>query len=591
MKKMRGWAAVALAFALGTLSPAQQPGQVATVAGTGVIGNGSDGRQGTATDVDMIYGVAVDALGRTYFGDTWNHRVKRIGNDGLVTTIAGTSNPVSGSNRATSTGLSFPRGVAVDAKGNVYIADTGNAVVRRVAPDGTIATFAGTGTAEFSGEGNAATSAGLRGPQGVAVHAGGVVYIADTMNFRIRKVDVTGRIVTIAGTGVPGEPTNETQAVKAQIGVVHSLAVDDGGNVYFADSYHHVVRKVTPAGEISTVAGTGTPGYSGDNGAATAATLRLPRGVAVDALQNLYISDSGNHRIRRVAPNGVITTVLGTGTAGYGTEPGATASAQCSMPYALTADFRGNVVFADLRNYRLRKARWEQITGAPDFTFADISNAASFLPAIAAGGLATIKGKSFGYKEFSAEVIPLPKMMGGVTVMVNNAAVAVLYVGPGQINFQVPWSTPLAGAKLKVNFGGLETEVPIGLVPAAPAIFMWQGNRGVIANQDYSLNTPSNAAPRTSIVVIYANSVGAVNPRVTDGDASPSNPLAKGTETVSVTFGGARGEVLFSGLAPGFVSVWQLNARVPADAPLGADIPVEISVPGALSNSAMIAIR
>jgi PKD repeat protein len=274
-----------------------------------------------------------------------------------ITTIAGTGTAgfVGDGGQATSAQLNAPIGVAVDQSGNAYVADVMNRRIRRVTPAGTITTIAGTGTAGFSGDGGQATSAQLNGPFGVAVDQNGNVYIADTVNNRVRRVTSAGQITTVAGTGTAGSTGDGGQATSAQLNVPEGVALDANGNLYVAEFAGHRVRRVTTAGVISTFAGTGTAGSGGDGGQATSAQLRNPIGVTVDAAGNVYIADSGNHKIRRVTAQGVISTFAGTGTAGFTGDGGQATSAQLSGPFGVTVDAGGNVYIGDTGNNRIRR--------------------------------------------------------------------------------------------------------------------------------------------------------------------------------------------------------------------------------------------
>ena len=221
--------------------------------------------------------------------------------------------------------------MAVDASGNLYIADTGNNRIRKVSATGIITTVAGNGSAGYSGDGGPATSAQLDGPEGVAVDGSGNLYIADTCNNRIRKVSATGIITTVAGNGSAGYSGDGGPATSAQLSLPAGVAVDGSGNLYIADSGNNRIRKVSATGIITTVAGNGSPGYSGDGGPATSAQLNQPAGVAVDASGNLYIADSSNNRIRKVSATGIITTVAGNGFDGYSGDGGPATSAATQL--------------------------------------------------------------------------------------------------------------------------------------------------------------------------------------------------------------------------------------------------------------------
>ncbi len=340
-------------FCLPLATQTQDP-LIFTIAGTGDYGY-SDGAA-TSAVIDAVNAIACDARGNIYLADTWNNRIRRIGADGMITTTAGTGESgFSGDGGpALSAKLNCPRGIAVDAQGNIYLSDSGNARVRKVNLSGTISTIAGTGEAGFSGDNGPASSAKLNFPRGLALDSAGSLYIADSLNFRIRKVTSQGSISTIAGMGAYGKSGDSGPATSATIGLVQSIAVDGAGNLFFTDIYNHCVRKIMPNGIISTVAGTGF-GSGGDGGPAAAATFRFPHGLALDSQGRIFVADSGNHRIRMIDQAGIITTVAGKGTAGFSGDGAAATLAQIDYPYAVSVDPSGTLVVADLRNYRMRR--------------------------------------------------------------------------------------------------------------------------------------------------------------------------------------------------------------------------------------------
>jgi len=281
-----------------------------------------------------------------------------------ITTVAG--NGTLGYNgegmAATKTALNFPKGMAFDSFGNMYFADNGNNRIRRITTSGTVSTVAGTGVAGFSGDGGLATSAMLNQPGAVAFDTSGNMFIADSQNRRVRKVNSSGIITTIAGTGVEGDTGDNGPGTSAQLHRAVDLAVDGSGNVYFADSVGNKIRRIATDGTISTVAGTGVAGFSGDFGVATTATLNTPDGIAIDSTGNLYIADARNHRIRKVRPSdSVIFTVAGNGV-GAGTDTGSfsgdnglATQAGLNTPEGVAVNAAGDVYIADLENYRIRK--------------------------------------------------------------------------------------------------------------------------------------------------------------------------------------------------------------------------------------------
>ena len=332
-------------------------GTITTIAGTGEFGFSGDGGPAVEAELRSPRGVAVDSAGHVYITDTRNQRIRKIGWRGTITTIAGTGEfGFSGDGGpAAAARLAFPHSVAVDSAGNVYITDSGNRRIRKIDSTGTITTIAGTGEFGFSGDGGPAVEAELYDPYGVAVDSAGNVYIADTSNRRIRKIDSTGTIITIAGTGEFGFSGDGGQAVEAELRNPYGVAVDSAGNVYIADVSDHRIRKVDSTGTIITIAGTGECCFSGDGGPAVEAELRNPYGVAVDSAGNVYITDVSNHRIRKVDSTGTITTIAGTGEFGFSGDRGPAVEAELYDPYGVAVDSAGNVYITDVSNHRIRK--------------------------------------------------------------------------------------------------------------------------------------------------------------------------------------------------------------------------------------------
>jgi sugar lactone lactonase YvrE len=312
--------------------------------------------------------VALDARGNVYIADTYNYRVRKVNARGKITTVAGNgAYGYSGDGGpATRAKLQFVVGVALDQKGNLYIADPAdegaNTRIRRVAPDGTITTFAGTASRGFAGDGGPATKAQLSSPSGVAVDGRGDVYIADGGNFRVREVTPNGTISTVAGNGKSGFSGDGGRATAAGVNPI-AVAVDANGNLYISDYANNRVRKVDTAGIIATVAGNGRPGFSGDGGRATSARLNDPRGLAVDSHGNLYIADSRNNRVRKVTPAGKITTVAGKSRAPFTDDYGPATSARLQTPTGVAVDAQGNLYIADVRNNRVRKVGDVSVAG------------------------------------------------------------------------------------------------------------------------------------------------------------------------------------------------------------------------------------
>jgi sugar lactone lactonase YvrE len=325
---------------------------ITTIAGVGTAGSSGDGGQATSAQLNRPRGVAVDAQGNVYVADEGGHQVRKV-SGGNITTVAGTG--VVGysgdGGQATSAQLNGPVGIALDAQGNLYISDRDNHRIRKVS-GGIITTVAGTGVQGYSGDGGQATSAQINSVYGIALDAQGNLYLADYGGNRVRKVSSSGTISTVAGTGVAGFSGDGGQATSAQVSGPIGVAVDPQGNLYIADLNNNRVRKVSSDGIINTVAGTGTTGFSGDGGQATSAQISAGD-VTLDAAGNLYIADFSNSRIRQVT-GGIITTIAGT-TKGFSGDGGPASSAQLSTPAGLTVDGQGSLYVTDVLTHRLRK--------------------------------------------------------------------------------------------------------------------------------------------------------------------------------------------------------------------------------------------
>src|SRR5581483_11866223 len=282
-------------------------GIITTVAGNGSTTYSGDG--GLAIDAGLggfpplPPTVSVDKIGELFIADSQYNRIRRVDTNGIITTVAGngTAGYSGDGGLAIFASLNRPRGVAVDGAGNLFIADSLNHCIRKVDANSIITTIAGNGTGGYSGDGFPATNANLNSPHGVALDGAGNLFIADYGNQRIRKVDTNGIITTIAGNGTNGYSGDGGAATNASLDSPQSVVVDAFNNVILADTLNQRVRLVNAQGIISTLAGIGTAGFSGDGGAATNASLSRPTGVAVDQLDNLFIADSSNHRIREVS--------------------------------------------------------------------------------------------------------------------------------------------------------------------------------------------------------------------------------------------------------------------------------------------------
>jgi len=330
-------------------------GIITTIGGTGVQDFSGDGGPATAATFSNPDWVTADAAGNVYVSDLSNSRLRKIAaGSGTISTIAGNGNyRYAGDGGPAAAGvLSDPVGIARDSAGNLYIAEYTNNRVRKVsATDGTISTFAGNGVFRYA-DATAATSGSFTHPEGLAIDAQNNLYVVDYFGGAIRKITPGGAMTTFAGRGSGGDGG---PAASAKLTGPSGVGTDSAGNVYIGDSNANRVRVVNSAGIISTLAGSGTAGFSGDGGQATAAALSLPIGVAVDAAGNVYIADSNNNRIRKIDKNGIITTFAGNGTAGFSGDGGLASAAELNQPHTVKFDSAGNMYISDTGNGRVRR--------------------------------------------------------------------------------------------------------------------------------------------------------------------------------------------------------------------------------------------
>lgn len=330
---------------------------ITTIAGNGIASGSGDGGPAAQATLNTPAGIALDAAGNVYIADAFNHRIRKVSPDGAITTVAGTGEVGFDGDGAPATDarLRVPLSVAVDGTGTLYIADTYNHRIRRVSPDGIISTIAGTGALGFGGDGGPGTEASLAYPTGIAVADDGALYIADTRNHRIRKLAADGTITTVAGTGAAGFNGDGGPATLARLNNPRDVAAAPDGKLYIVDRENRRIRMVDADGLIATVAGTGSSGFNGDRGQATQASLRAPYGITVDHVGNLYIADTFNHRVRRVSPDGSISTVAGSARFGFTGDGWAAGQAALHYPLGVGVDIAGNLYIADSFNHRIRK--------------------------------------------------------------------------------------------------------------------------------------------------------------------------------------------------------------------------------------------
>lgn len=331
---------------------------ITNIAGTAVAGYGGDTGPATAAQMNGPMAITSDTAGNIWFADRQNDRVRKIDKFGTITTVAGTGTAgYNGDNiPATDAMLNSPFGVAVTADGRLYISEKAGNRIRMVSIDGMITTIAGTGVMGYNGDSIAATAAQLTYPRGLCIGPDGSLYIADQGNNRERKIDaVTGIITTVAGTGVPGFGGDSGPATAAVLNGPYAMAFDGAGNMFITDVDNQRIRKIAGDGIITTYAGNGTGTYNGDGIPATAASLNEPMWVATDAAGNVYIADAWNQRIRKIDNTGIISTIAGSGVQALGADNIPATDAAFCNPYAIHITPGGTMLIADNCNHRIRK--------------------------------------------------------------------------------------------------------------------------------------------------------------------------------------------------------------------------------------------
>ncbi len=522
-------------------------GVLTTLAGNGTPSYSGDRGPATAAQFNGPAGVAASASGAIYIADTQNQRVRALAPGGTIDTVAGTG--VAGFNGEIASPrtaqLDLPQGVAADGQGNWYVADTANNRVRKVQPGGNLFTLAGNGNASYFGDGGPATKASVNQPEGVAVDAAGNVYIADTLDNAVRKVTADGTISTLAGTGTPGYSGDGGPAKQARLKLPRAVAVDASGNVYVADTGNNQIRRIDAQGTITTV----------DTGGA----LNDPRGVAVDRAGNLYIADTGNRRVRRVSPGTAMTTIAGNGSCCYSGDGGLALDAQLNQPWGVAADANGNIYVADAGSNAVRVLS----PVSSGISVNAVTNAASNLAgAVAPGEVITMYGSG---------------LAGAQSALFNGVAAPLLYVTPGQAGAVLP--ALLSGSSVQVvvqGLGAASSPVTVPVTSSTPGVFAADGSgRGQAAalNQDGTRNAANAPAAGGSLLTLFATG---------EGSAAPSS--------FHVTIGGVNAEMRSAGPAPGQPGVVQVTVVTPSG--LTGAAPVVLFTGGVPSQDGVtVAVR
>ena len=574
--------------------------------------------------------VILDSSGSIYISDTVNNRIRQLYTANGTTniqTVAGDGTAGYGGDGTTVTStpstVEFynPGGITFDSNGNLYISDYFNYVIREVnAVTDIISTVAGDNTlgAGYTGDLGPATSAQLSRPSSVAVDSGGNIYIADPDNNVVRVVCANqtpvachglppGDINTMAGNYADGAgfTGDGGPAANALLSDPVAVLLDPAGNLYISDSGNDAIRMVNPSGIITTVAGSpaslNPAGYSGDGGPATQAQLNNPKGIGLDASGNLYIADRVNAVVRMVtpAPNRTIYTIAGNNIrgAGYSGDGGPATNAQLNSPSGVAA-YGGNIYIADSQNNVIRMLTPPAQT--PQINAGGVVNGASYTAPVVPGSIADVFGTFFLTSTSIDTTLPLETSLQNLSFEFSGVqGAAPLYFASGtQANIQVPWevsgqSAVTLAATLNGTTGASQA---VNVAAFAPAIFTTnsQGTGpGAIQDSSYNLISASNPAiAGTTTILIYCTGLGAVSAnQPATGSPASLTELAPTANQATVTIGGVTENASFSGLAPGFVGLYQVNALVPSGVSAGSAVPVTISIGDATSNMVTIAVQ
>ena len=469
-------------------------GTINTVAGNGSLGFSGDGGPAASAQIFSPNGLALDKTGNLFIVDAGNHRIRKVTASGLISTVAGNgSSGFSGdggpaANAEFAWGFNGHLGIAVDRSGNLYIPDLSNERVRKVDSSGTITTVAGNGVRTESGDGGAATSASLVDPIAVAVDSSGNLYIAEFAGNRVRKVNTSGIITTAAGGGPLGSNGDGGPATSAVLNAPFALAFDGGGNLYIGDVTARRVRKVDTSGTITTVAGNGSTTDSGDGGLATLAGFSLT-GLAADGAGDIFISESSN-RIREVNTSGIINTIAGTGMGGYAGDGGPATSAKLSEPGDVAVDNAGNLYIADSLNSRIREVLGIAQTAIPAIATGGVVSASAFgeFTSISPGSWIEIYGsnlaaatRSWAGTDFSG--VNAPTSLDGTSVTIDGQSAFVSFISPGQVNVQAPSGIGAGSHQMIVTTGvGASSPYTVNVNAAEPG-FLAPSSFSVGGNQ------------------------------------------------------------------------------------------------------------
>jgi uncharacterized protein (TIGR03437 family) len=598
----------ALAIMAASLSSAQ--GIISTIAGNGTLGNTGEGGAATSAALGLPVGVAVDKAGNVYIADSIFSTVRKVDTSGNISTFVGGGSPLftGDGGPAAKAGVFFGPvnhvGLALDGPGNLYITDTGHNRIRKVDTSGIITTVAGanptTGLGGFSGDGDPATSALMNSPRGVAFDKAGNMYIADSGNARIRKVDTSGIITTVAGIGNPtaSNAGDGGPATSAELVGITDVAVDGSGNIFIADEEH--VREVNAAGIIKTAAHgffgtcvqTPTPVANADVAA---------NGFAVDSAGNLYIADYSAFCVQELETNGMLSTVAGGGTNLKG-DGGPATAAGFGFTYSVAVDSGGNLYIGEGGVVRKVTASTTQPSAKPIISTTNgVVNGGSFTLGIAPNLWVTIQGANFTNTADSWTVKNgvLPTSVDGVSVSIGGLPAYVDYISPTQINVLTPADlTDQFPTVVVTNAAGSSAPATEFSAPYMPAFFIWPNNQVVATHADFTWAVKNGTfsgvttvpAKPGETIILWGTGFGPTTPAIPEGVIVPSDKTYSVIAVPTVQVNLVNSTVYGAALAPGFAGLYQLAFQVPPSLPDG-DYQVFATISAPSANIPMLTVK
>lgn len=583
--------------------PAQSQGIVTTFAGNGNMTFSGDGGPATAAALNHPRGLAIDSAGGVYISDTDNWRIRRVTPAGIVSTVAGngTYGATGDFGQAINASFSDVTDVALDAAGNLYIADASNHRIRKVTPGGIVSTVAGTGVQGSSGDGGLAINALLNRPISVALDTAGNLYICDSSNHNVRRVSLaSGMIAPYAGNGTAAY-SGDGLATAASLNFPLGVAADRYGYVYIADAGNNAIRRVSPGGMIFTVAGSPTAGFAGDGAPATGALLNIPSDVAVDSLGNLFIADSGNNRVRKIdGPSGIIGTIAGGGSDGFAGDAAPAAISLLSFPWKIATDPAGAVYIADRVNNRIRKISAgtyvATLAGAPVASVSAASYAVN--ASLAPNLIASAYGKGLADSYVNAP-LPLQTSVANVGVIVkdaagNSRAAQLYFISADQINYVVPDQTSAGTATVTVTKNGQTVgSGAIQVAVVAPGIFAANGNGQGAASAE-AVKYPAQTWQFTATCAAVGSCVTVpfdVGTAATPVYLELYGTGIRGTKSsVTATIGGTAAAATW-GVQSQYPGMDQVNLLVPTSLAGRGEVDVVLIVDGTAANTVTVNIK